>query len=231
MGLERMCYSASASFSIAATLFPAGIYCARMSRNDRARWLPLALYPIAFSVQQAGEGVTWLALAQNDQILAVRSALGFIFFSHFFWLFWVPFSVFWLEPEILRRRILGWLTGFGFVAGVTVYLPMLISEDWLTVTQVHHSIRYSTTLIYDDVIHRTVLRAIYAAIILASFFLSSHYQVRVFGLLIAVALFFAYFFFHHALISVWCFFAALASLSIVVIFRTSVANSPAGSRL
>jgi len=212
-----MCFSASASFSVGAALAPVGIYCCLTAQRIGSKWVPLAVFPVAFSLQQTIEGLVWFGVNSADQTLVVVASRGFLFFSHFFWLAWVPFSIYWLESEIWRRRILLCLTGVGVASGASVFLPSFLMADWLTVEQVQHSLEYKTVLIYDGLVSRTVLRAIYAVIIVSALLMASSRQIRVFGGLILLSLLVADHFFAHALISVWCFFAAVLSIHIAII--------------
>lgn len=86
-----VCFSATVSFSVAAALHPAGISCARTANEIDPKWVPLAIYPLAFSIQQMIEGVLWLGIYTDYQIIIAGAARGFLFISHFFWLAWVPF--------------------------------------------------------------------------------------------------------------------------------------------
>ena len=212
-----MCFSATASFAVAATLLPVGVYCVRAARLIGFRWLPFALYPIAFSIQQAIEGILWLGINLDDQSIVTVASRGFVFFSHFFWLAWVPFSVYALERDLWRRRLLAALTGIGILSGLSISLPLLISTDWLSIVLVQGSLEYKTVLIYDDFISRNVLRGLYTLLIVSSLFLSTHQRIRLFGGLILASLLIAEHFFAYALISVWCFLAAVLSTYILSI--------------
>jgi hypothetical protein len=213
-----MCFSAEASFALAAALTSAAAFTvSRTWRGDR-RWLGLALFPAGFAVQQAAEGALWLALDTGDAAGAALASRGFLFFSHVFWLAWVPFSTFLIEPDPRRRRILGWLTVAGAAFGASIGGPSLALSDWLSVEVVQGSIEYHTTLIWDGVLGRTPLRAIYAAIILAALFVSSHRSMAAFGGLILASLAFTLWLRPFAFISVWCFFAAILSLYMAGLF-------------
>ncbi len=177
----------------------------------------MAVYPVAFSIQQTFEGLVWVGVNSADQTLVAVAARGFLFFSHFFWLAWVPFSIYWLEDETWRRRLLLFLTGVGVASGVSVFLPSFLLADWLAVEHVQQSLEYKTVLIYDGLVSRTVLRVIYAVIIVSALLMASSWLVRVFGGIILVSLLVANHSFAHALISVWCFFAAVLSVYIAVI--------------
>lgn len=212
-----MCFSATASFSAAVLLIPAGVYCVRKAKGLNKPYWVIGLLPLLFGVQQALEGVVWLALeSQNPQSIRA-SALGFMAFSHLFWLFWIPFASYVLEPPGLRKSVFMALAVLGGLYGGSMYLPLLVHADWLTVTLLQHSISYEAVLIYDDYLPRIAVRALYAAIVLGALLFSSDRNIRFFGILIAISVALATIFFGYAFISVWCYFAAILSLYIFYI--------------
>ena len=210
-----MCFSATASFTAASLLVPVGIYCAKKARRLHRPYWAIALLPALFGVQQALEGMVWWALDAQDPSLTRGAALGFMAFSHLFWLLWIPVSSHVLEPAGARKTALLALSVFGGLYGASMYLPVLLHEDWLTVSLVQQSISYEATLIYDGYLPRIVVRVLYALIVMAALLISSDRYLRQFGLLIAVSVAVATAFFGYAFISVWCYFAAVLSLFIV----------------
>jgi len=214
-----MCFSATASFTVAAVLFPAGAYCIKIARRIDNKWMPLAICPMAFSIQQAIEGIVWFGVNSGNHAVTAAAARGFLFFSHFFWLAWVPFCIYWLESELWRRRLLFLLTGIGLLFGLLAFLSSFFITDWLSVEVVGNSLEYNLVLIYDGIANRTVLRGIYGLIVVSALFLSPDWRIRIFGGLILTSLIVTYLFFAHAVISVWCFFAATLSTLIVVILE------------
>ncbi len=220
-----MCFSATASFAVAAPLLPLGVYCLNRARRENVRWMPFAAYPLAFGLQQAAEGAVWIGISSGDQALIGAASRGFLFFSHFFWLFWVPMSILALEPDAHRRRILAALAVLGGLYGASLFLPILLNEDWLTVAVVHHSIVYKITVIYEGIVSPQVLRLIYAAIIIASLFICSVRQIKVFAMLMLVSVIAANLFFVYAFTSVWCFFAAILSLYVLYIVREELKSA------
>lgn len=100
-----MCFSANASFAASAFLVPAGLYCLKEARQiEKPYWL-FAVMPLLFGIQQLTEGQLWLALAAEDEAAQHSYALGFMFFSHFFWLFWIPLVCYALDDVEWRKRI------------------------------------------------------------------------------------------------------------------------------
>jgi hypothetical protein len=58
-----MCFSASASFTASAVLMPLGLYATHIARTtDQKDYVPLALTPFFFGVQQLTEGLVWTGI-------------------------------------------------------------------------------------------------------------------------------------------------------------------------
>src|SRR5258708_34168391 len=89
-----MCFSAEASFGSAAALAAVGAYCVRSAIRKDVRFLPLALTPVAFGGLQAAEGGVWLGLLHVDSSQVELCTAVFFFFSVEFWLFRLPFCLF-----------------------------------------------------------------------------------------------------------------------------------------
>lgn len=210
-----MCFSATSSFIIAAALVPAGIATINSARQIDDKWLALASFPLFFGVQQAIEGMVWIGVNGNDAKLVAATSRAFLFFSHFFWLAFPPLAACAVEPDQRRRTLLAALGIFGAIGGLTVFLPTLVNPDWLKVAVVSGNLEYMTTLIYDGIVSRSLLRYAYAFIVIVSLLASSIRSVQLFGLLIFASLTFTSAVFPHAIISVWCYLAAVLSAYMV----------------
>lgn len=213
-----MCFSASASFVASAVLVPAGVYCVKKAVSTPSI-LPLALLPLVFGIQQMFEGILWLGINSDDLALTRPASLGFTFLSHFFWLFWIPFAVYFTEGQVVKKRVFLIFTLVGVVFGASMYIPMVFNAEWLVIEVIKDSIVYKTTLIYDTFVPRIVIRLLYAAIILVPLLFSSKKEIRHFGWLIAVSVVLSTILFGYAFISVWCFFAAFLSLYVLYTVR------------
>lgn len=214
-----MCFSAVASFAAGGGLLVAGALALRSVWPSRPAWVPLALLPVGFAVQQLCEGAVWLALAGPDPAAVRAPALGFVFFSHGFWLLWVPLAVALIEPVKVRRRAFAALAVAGLALGALLY-GSILQPDALHVEILHHSIRYHVALISDGVVPRPLLDAAYAAIITIPLLGTSHHRVRTFGAMITASLIVSLGVFLYAFASVWCFFAAILSSYIVWAVRS-----------
>jgi len=83
-GFAIMCFSATASFSVAATTAVIGL--AAVARVRRPRELPLALAPMLFALQQVVEGVLWLQLTgAGDSGNVAELSFAFRLFAEVLW--------------------------------------------------------------------------------------------------------------------------------------------------
>lgn len=210
-----MCLSASVSFAVSALLIPTGIYCIKTVLHKTA-YLPFACVPLAFGLQQGFEGIVWLGINSNNPVIMHFGALAFLFFSHWFWLFWAPLLALYLEQHQPIQRICRAFVVIGALYGAFLYLPLLLNYDWLSATVIHRSIEYQARFIGDS-IPVTFSRLFYTLTLLIPLLISSNLDVKIWGGLIALSAFISYLVVNYAFVSVWCFLAALLSLYIVYV--------------
>ncbi len=220
-----MCFSATVSFTASALLIPTGLYACALAINRDRQYFPLALIPCVFGIQQGFEGGVWLAMHHNQADIARLGALGYLAFSHGFWLIWLPLALFFLEQRLWMRKVLMGLALVGTLFGLSLYGPFLLLPDTFAVTIAQGSIDYQTRLLYDQVFPRAVSRLLYMLIVLGPLWLSQLVQLRVAGGFIALSLVVAYCFYNYAFVSVWCFFAAILSGYIVYFLSVATADS------
>lgn len=213
-----MCFSATASFTVAGLLAPVAAYSLRAAWRSDRRWLGMAAFPLAFGLQQAIEGAVWLGIDAGDADMVALAGRGFLFFSHFFWLAWVPVAVRMVEPPGPRRRWMGVFAVLGGAYGLSIMAPAILLDGWLVVGVTDGSIDYQTQLIHHDSIAREPLRIAYATIILGALFLSSWRAIQGFGALILGSAIVTTVLFPDVFISVWCFFAAVLSAYLAGMF-------------
>jgi len=230
-----MCFSASVSYSAATVLVGTGVYAVQQARRLHPSYLMWALVPILFGLQQAFEGRVWQELDAGDAGAAVPFALGFHFFSHFLWLWWLPLGSYLVEPGKtsmigkLRKRVIGGCAIFGAFAGALVFSVMLFHPEWMSVGMREHSIAYDFSVPYRSSIHLPLTpAALYALTILVPLLFSSHRLIRIFGWLAALSSVLTSEAYGYAYVSVWCFFAAVLSLYLVYMIRHLVAAGQGG---
>ena len=222
-----MCISATVSYSAAVLLVATGLHATLQARQLQPKyWMLWALIPVFFGFQQAFEGRVWQELDAGETSSAVPFALGFHFFSHFLWLWWFPLSSYLVEPGKLRKKVMAGCAIFGAFAGTLVYSVMLLNRELMTVAVREHSINYSFSVPWHGSMHIPVTpAALYALTILIPLLFSSHRLVKIFGMLAALSMVLASTAFGYAYVSVWCFFAAVLSLYIVIMIRHLVSES------
>lgn len=234
LGVEIVCFSAEASFTVGAALVPAGVYCIWSASLKKPSYLGLAAAPLFFGIQQIGEGFVWQALNQRTDPRA--ASLFFLFFALAFWPFWFPLLTTMMEPQPKRRAMFACLSVLATAWFWILFYPLLVGPESLLKTEPdHHSIAYR----YDDLaiyqyISRTPLRVLYFLSVALPPLLGSETWGRIPGLVLGGSALVAAVLFHYAFVSVWCFFAAvLASYLVYVFYRlplpqvNAVATAPA----
>lgn len=214
-----MCFSAEASFGLSVALLSGGVYCVKNALSKNRLLLPVAIIPILFAVQQFSEGWVWIGLRWENAALVRMFALVFLAFAIVFWPFWVPFCAF-VTGKRKEKIIFGFLSVLGLVIGLGVYVPLFISVDSPVADVINHAIHYnvsgSTTFQFVPVL---LWEAMYIAIIASPLFASNSRKILYLGIAIVLSAAVSYVIFWFAFTSVWCFFAALLSLYLCIVFR------------
>lgn len=212
-----MCFSATTSFAAGAILIPAGIYSLGKAYQGNKLYLALAAFPLLFGMQQVIEGGLWLALEQRVDLNIEMTATGYLFFAYFLWPFFVPLAALLIESDTRRKSLFMFFSFTGFLYGASLYVPLLLYPDWMSVTIIKDSILYQPVLIYDEIISRTAVRVFYAFIVAVPLLFSTVSTLRLFGVLIFISVAVSAVFFAYAFVSIWCLFAAILSAYVVYI--------------
>ncbi|MFD2518331.1 DUF6629 family protein [Salinimicrobium flavum] len=202
-----MCFSATASFGASGVLLIIGAV--SILKANGMRQLPFAVIPLIFAIQQFTEGLLWLSLERaypgNEGILT----RFYLFFAEVMWPVWIPLCFLWLEHNTTRRRILKVLSGAGFlVAGYMAYCLMTYEVQSLIA---ENHIKYF--LDYPRPLHGYG-NLLYGLATVVPAFVSKAKGMEIFGLLVLVSYLVSFIYFRDSLISVWCFFAAVISISV-----------------
>ena len=214
-----MCFSPQASFAAGAALLPAGIYCTQAAIRKDPRFIPLALVPITFGLQQISEGFVWLGLHEENAALVQQSSVVYLFFAIAFWPCWIPLSLAIAESRRPQQIALALLAIVG-LAWLGLYFPLALDPSrWLTTEVSGHSIRYNVGELPGFALApRSVWRFGYLLMISVPLAMGradpggNRWASVSSGVLVAVLFAVAYGLYAHAFLSVWCFFAACVSL-------------------
>jgi hypothetical protein len=201
-----MCFSASTSFAVAAGTGVIGAWSAR--RVSERREIPLALIPLIFAAQQSIEGALWLWLDQDPQFPWIGLlANGFMVLALVVWPIWAPFSAWLVESDRNRR--------WAMAAILALSLPLAyvgLSSIW---TQPYEVCVLQNRLSYSNGIdYSTLEMALYVLCTCGPFLLSSSKNLRSFGAILVAGFILSTSLHVFAFVSVWCFFAAAASLTV-----------------
>ena len=200
-----MCFSASASFTAGTALSAIGV--AALNKAETRNERPLAMIPLLFGIQQLTEGVIWLTFSHDAPVLRQTMTYVYSGFSHALWPMYVPFAMYVLEGERWRNKILLGFEAAGLLVGL--YLLFFIVTRPVVAAVVGKHIVYASPHFY-----LAPVIVLYLAATCVSCFFSSHGFVKLFGALALLSFLAAYIVHVGALVSIWCFFAAILSLLI-----------------
>jgi hypothetical protein len=206
-----MCFSAGASFVAGTVLCATGIVAIKKAKTSS--FLFLASIPLLFALQQFTEGFVWLSLTNND-FVSLHKIFVYIFisFALVIWPTLLPLSIYQIEENKKRKKILFaiLLIGIGlsvFMLGCLIFRTVTARVMFL---HIYYDIDYSLELpIFKNLIYiiPTVLPP----------FVSSIKNMKIFGSAIVVSFIVTSLLFKENTVSVWCFFAAIISIIIILI--------------
>ena len=213
-----MCFSATASFITAAATAGAGLVC--LSQVRRPADLLLAATPLVFAAQQALEGALWLRLPDGPSPTAGLLTSGFLFLAQVFWPTYAPAAALLAEPDAKRRRLMAPLAALGLA--VSTYLL------WSLLARPHSASIGHEHIVYDIGTQPSYTLAVaYVAAISLPLLLSSQRTIKLLGVIVLAGGVAAFAFYYQAFQSVWCYFAAAASLVLLAHFGWVGLRTPA----
>ena len=210
-----MCFSAPVSFTAGAVLLAVGT--ATLKRAGNRAEFAYAAIPMLFGIQQLIEGAIWLSFGLDAPLFIAIMTFLYSLFSHVLWPVYVPFSALLLESIRWRRQVLLVFLAAGAVVGF--YLLVNMYRFPITSRPVGGHIQYLSAHFFIA----PVMTGYLAATCISMLF-SSHRFVNVFGIAAALSFLLSYAIYQQWFISVWCFFAAVLSVIVLLSFtsRTSL---------
>ena len=208
-----MCFSAAASFVTAGAVGAIGA--AALSRVKDLRELALAVTPVLFGLQQAIEGWQWLTLPlAPESSTSTGLTVLYLFFAEVFWPLHAPIAVWLVEPSERRRQFMVVCLVVGVGVGSYLLLPLLTQPHSASIVEGH--IVYVTENRHSEAVGLSYLTATSLPLLL-----SSQRTLVVLGAVVLIGSGVAYLLYWEAFVSVWCFFAAAASMVILHHFEQS----------
>ena len=213
-----MCFSATANFVGSGVLGTVGVF--TFTKVKHRRELLFAALPTLFAIHQLIEGFVWLGL---DGILspAVAHNMGaaFMLYAQGLLPYLLPLSVLLFEPDRRsRRRMLPFL-----VLGGATALYILWA---LTAFPTEVYVRGNSIVYINQATNNLAVAVLYVIATCGSLFFSKIKMMVVFGAANLAILLAVMEFKRYAFTSLWCAYAAVASVIILGYFWRSAAERP-----
>lgn len=208
-----MCFSATASFGSGIVLTTIGAVTLTRTRA-RAQWA-FAAIPLLFGMQQIAEGFTWLTLIHSEYLVYQQAAIqSFLFFAHVLWPIWIPFSVWCLEKDPIRRMIFSIILVLALILSASEVYCMFAFPTIAIVNE--HHIDYTVAF---PRWYAIVTEGMYFVVTLLPCYISTVKRMWIFGYCLTITLVMSAIFYKLYVVSVWCFFAAITSVAIFFILK------------
>jgi hypothetical protein len=213
-----MCFSAAANFVGSGALGAIGVV--TLTRVKHRRELLFASLPTLFAIHQFTEGFVWLGL---DGVLSPtvthNMAAAFMLYAQGLLPFLLPLSVFLFEPDQKsRRRMLPFLA---IGTGTALYILWALVAYGLQVY-----IRGNSIVYINPATNNTAVAVLYVIATCGSLFMSKIRPMIAFGAANLAILLIVMEVKRYAFTSLWCAYAAVASVIILAYFWRSHAHRP-----
>ena len=213
-----MCFSATANFVGSAALGAIGVV--TLTKVKHRRELLFAGLPALFAVHQFIEGFVWLGL---DGILspAVTHDMGaaYMLYAQGLLPFLLPLSVLLFEPGAQSRKR---MLPFTVLGGATTLYTL-----WaLTAYPLQLYVRGDSIVYINQATNNTAVAVLYVIATCGSLFFSKIRMMVIFGAVNLTIVLVVMEIKRYAFTSVWCAYAAIASLIILVYFWRSSGDRP-----
>jgi hypothetical protein len=213
-----MCFSAAANFVGSGVLGTIGVI--TLTKVKHRRELLFASLPVLFAVHQFIEGFVWLGLdGALPPAVAHDMGAAFMLYAQGLLPFVLPLSVLLFEPNIKsRRRMLPFLVIGG---ATTLYILWALTAYSSQVFVKANSIVY-----INPATNNTAVAVAYVIATCGSLFFSQITDMIIFGTVNLVILLAVMLVKRYAFTSLWCAYAAVASVIILAYFWRSQRQRP-----
>jgi hypothetical protein len=213
-----VCFSAAANFTGSGILGTIGVL--TLTRVKHRRELLFASLPTLFAIHQSTEGFVWLGL---DGVLSPTvthgMAAAFMLYAQGLLPFLAPLSVLLFEPDVRsRRRMLPFL-----VIGCLTALYTL----WALIAYPTQTFIKNNSIVYiNPATNNTIIAILYVVATCGSLLFSKVKDMVIFGLANLAILLVVMAVKRYAFTSLWCAYAAAASVIILAYFWKSSGIRP-----
>jgi hypothetical protein len=213
-----MCFSATANFVGSGVLGAVGTV--TLTRVRHRRELLFASLPLLFAIHQFIEGFVWLGLDGGfSPTFTHNMGAAFMLYAQGLLPFLLPLSVFLFEPTAnARSRMLPFL-----VIGAATTLYILWA---LTAYSTEIYVRNNSIVYMNQATNNTTVGVLYVIATCGSLFFSKIRPMIIFGVANLVILLVVMEVKRYAFTSLWCAYAAVASVIILAYFWRSHASRP-----
>ncbi len=213
-----MCFSATANFVGSGVLGVAGVV--TLAKVKHRRELLFAALPLLFAIHQFIEGFVWLGLDGTlSPTVTHNMGAAYMLYAQGLLPFLLPLGVLFFEPDgRSRRRMLPFLV-IGVATGLYILWALAAYP-----TQIY--IRDNSIVYINQATNNTVVAILYLVATCGSLFFSKVRAMVIFGtanlaiLLVVTAVK------RYAFTSVWCAYAAIASVIVLVYFWKTSGKRP-----
>lgn len=218
IGVLGLCFSAAANFVGSGVLGAIGVV--TLTRVKHRRELLFAALPTLFAVHQFIEGFVWLGLDGTlPAKVAHKAGEAFVLYAQGLLPFLLPLGVLLFEPSAARRRamlpfaVLGVATSLYMLWGLMTFpLSVYVQQD---------------SIVYMNAgTHKTWLAVLYVVATCGSLFFSKVRAMVWFGAANLLILLVTMEVKRYAFTSVWCAYAAVASVIVLAYFWKSSRQRP-----
>lgn len=208
-----MCFSLTASVAGGIVISSIGVATVKKIQSPSRR--AFSAIPLVFGIQQFSEGLIWLALTGPEYAhLEMYGTYSFLFIARILWPVLMPFSVLLMEEDPERKKVLRILCGIGCLVALYYSYCLLLMK--VSPNIAGHHIQYISDFPESLAVPVFVLYFIAGV---PPLFVSSHIKMRLLGTLLFISCLVTGIFFIEYLTSVWCFFAAAASIVVYWILK------------
>ena len=213
-----MCFSATANFVGSGVLGAVGVV--TLTKVKHRRELLFAALPILFAVHQFIEGFVWLGLGGVlSPAVAHDMGAAFMLYAQGLLPFLLPLSVLLFEPNAKSRRM---MLPFLLLGGATTLYIL-----WaLTAFPLQLYVRGNSIVYINQATNNTAVALLYVIATCGSLFFSRIKMMIVFGAANLAILLVVMEVKRYAFTSLWCAYAAVASVIILAYFWRSHAERP-----